>query len=86
MNLNQLLLVKNGKKMDIYSVLLDGEYKGYRLKEVLNWDPQYVMEEIVMKNPDMLEPSVVEYIKERHAKWATYYKSVGYNINSLTEG
>ena len=83
--LNELLSRRFNKKMNLHTILLDGEYKGYTIKAVLNLDPQYVVDEIINKNGDLVDEYVIEFIMNRHTSWSKYYKNaVGHNQHSLT--
>lgn len=71
--------------MNLSTILLDGEYQGYSIKAVLNWDPQYVVDEIINKKRDMVDEHVITYIMNRHTAWGKHYKKgTGHNQHSLT--
>lgn len=68
--------------MNLKDVLVEGEYSGYPLKEVVHWNPAYVYINLDM---DKMDTETRDYVMERFDAWCKYPTvKVGYNNASFT--
>lgn len=76
-----------GDEMNLNDEFKFGKYKGYTLKEVLNYDPQYVMFCINSVHNFKLCDESKTLVQEKYASWVKSQNSlkVGYNVSLFME-